>query len=241
MKTLRLLIVVLGLLFLAGSVSAAVAGANWTLGTSSAGFPTRAGQAGLVYDNKTWIIGGSTDNGLTGLDDVWYSADGINWTEATPEAEFPGRLDFSALVYDNKMWVIGGYTGQKALNDVWYSTDGVHWIEATGSSGFIGRLAFAGLVYRLTPGFPADERFGLTNQIRRAAVSIASNIAEGSARPPADYAKFVGYAAGSLCEVVTQATIARNEGFLPTADFEQIYRDAEEIGRMLSGLRRSLE
>ncbi len=102
-------------------------------------------------------------------------------------------------------------------------------------------VAFAELVYRLTKGFPTDERFGLTNQVRRAAVSIASNIAEGSARPPADYARFLGFASGSLYEVVTQTTIARNEGFLPKDDFELIYRDAEEISRRLSGLRKSLE
>jgi len=102
-------------------------------------------------------------------------------------------------------------------------------------------VTFAALVYRLTRGFPGDERFGLTNQIRRAAVSIASNIAEGSARPPADYARFIGYASGSLSEVVTQATIARNEGFLSLADYERLYGDAEEISRMLTGLRRSLE
>jgi four helix bundle protein len=102
-------------------------------------------------------------------------------------------------------------------------------------------VQFAGLVYRLTKSFPADERFGPTNQIRRAATSISSNIAEGSARPPADFAKFIGYANGSICEVVTQATIARNEGFLAQADHAQLYRDAEEISRMLSGLRKSLE
>lgn len=102
-------------------------------------------------------------------------------------------------------------------------------------------IAFAGLVYRITKTFPADERFGLTNQIRRAATSISSNIAEGSARPPADFAKFIGYASGSMCEVISQATIARNEGFLPATDYAQLYRDADEISRMLSGLRKSLE
>ena len=102
-------------------------------------------------------------------------------------------------------------------------------------------IAFAGLVYRLTKPFPVDERFGLTNQVRRAANSVSSNIAEGSARPPADFAKFLGYASGSLYEVVTQATIGRNEGFLRAEDYAQLYRDAGEISRMLSGLRKSLE
>jgi four helix bundle protein len=102
-------------------------------------------------------------------------------------------------------------------------------------------IAYAGMVYRLTRGFPVDERFGLTNQLRRAANSVASNLAEGSARPNADYARFVGYAAGSLYEVVTQATIARNEGFLASDHFIDLYRQADEISRMLSGLRKSLE
>lgn len=101
-------------------------------------------------------------------------------------------------------------------------------------------VAYAGLIYRATKAFPSDERFGLTNQIRRAANSISSNIAEGSARPRADFAKFLGYAGGSLAEVITQAIVARNEGFLPPPDFEAIYRDGEEISRMLSGLRSSL-
>jgi four helix bundle protein len=86
-----------------------------------------------------------------------------------------------------------------------------------------------------------DERFGLTNQIRRAATSVSSNIAEGSARPPADYARFIGYATGSVYEVITQTKIALNEGFMAQADYDEVYRDAEEISRMLSGLRKSLE
>jgi four helix bundle protein len=101
-------------------------------------------------------------------------------------------------------------------------------------------IVFAGAVYRTTRTFPADERFGLTSQIRRAAVSIASNIAEGSARPRADFMKFLGYASGSLSEVVTQATIARNEGFLSEDDYREFYSKGDEIARMLSGLRDSL-
>lgn len=101
-------------------------------------------------------------------------------------------------------------------------------------------VAYAGQVYRVTKPFPREEQFGLTNQIRRAANSISSNIAEGSARPPADFCRFLGYAAGSLFEVVTQATIARNDGFLAAVDYQKLYADAEEISRMLSGLRRSL-
>ena len=101
-------------------------------------------------------------------------------------------------------------------------------------------IVYAGQVYRCSRGFPKEEQFGLTNQIRRAGNSIASNIAEGSARPPADFAWFLGYATGSVYEVVTQATIARNEGFLEAAASQQLYTDADEISPMLSGLRRSL-
>lgn len=101
-------------------------------------------------------------------------------------------------------------------------------------------IAFSGIIYRVTRIFPAEERFGLTNQVRRAANSVSSNIAEGSSRPRADFAKFLGYASGSLAEVVTQVTLARNEGFLSPADYQSVYAAAEEISRMLSGLRNSL-
>ena len=96
------------------------------------------------------------------------------------------------------------------------------------------------LIYQSTRTFPENERYGLTNQLCRAAVSVASNIAEGSARSDLDFARFVGIAPGSLYEVVTQITLAKRQGFLNQADFEKIYRDAEEISRMLSGLRSSL-
>jgi len=101
-------------------------------------------------------------------------------------------------------------------------------------------VAFAELIYAISQVFPPEERFGLTSQIRRAAVSISSNIAEGSARPDPDFARFVGIAAGSLYEVVTQARIARGLGFLSEDTLHKIRTDAEEISRMLSGPRSSL-
>ena len=102
-------------------------------------------------------------------------------------------------------------------------------------------IEFADVVYAVTRSFPADERFGLTDQMRRAAVSVSSNIAEGSSRTSdVDFARFVEIGAGSLFEVVSQATVAKRQQFLPDSRFEAIYAMAEEQGRMLSGLRRTL-
>src|SRR5262245_39980360 len=102
-------------------------------------------------------------------------------------------------------------------------------------------IAFADLVYDLTRGFPADERFGLTNQMRRAAVSISSNLAEGSSRSSrADFARFVEIATGSLFEIVSQSFIGRREQSLTEEQFQPLYAAAEKQGRMLSGLRSSL-
>lgn len=101
-------------------------------------------------------------------------------------------------------------------------------------------LAFSDLIYTKSALFPADERFGLTNQIRRAAVSIPSNIAEGAARSDPDFSRFIGIATGSLYEVVTQIFIAKRLGFLRESDVVEIYSAAEEISRMLSGLRKTL-
>jgi four helix bundle protein len=78
--------------------------------------------------------------------------------------------------------------------------------------------------------------------MRRAAVSISSNLAEGCSRSSkSDYARFVEIATGSVFEVVSQATIGRNQGFLKLADYDQLYTAAEKQSRMLSGLRKSLE
>jgi four helix bundle protein len=101
-------------------------------------------------------------------------------------------------------------------------------------------IAFADLVYEKTRNFPADERFGLTNQMRREAVSISSNIAEGTARNSKnDYARFLEIATGSLFEVISQSFVGHRQGFISKADFDRLYA-AEEQGKMLSGLRRSV-
>ena len=102
-------------------------------------------------------------------------------------------------------------------------------------------IIFANLIYSATKTFPGDERFGLTNQMRRAAVSVSSNLAEGASRNSrTDFARFVEIATGSVFEVASQAFLAKKQGFLSETDFKQIYKASEKLGRMLSGLRRSL-
>lgn len=102
-------------------------------------------------------------------------------------------------------------------------------------------VAFADSVYAITRHFPADERFGLTNQMRRAAVSISSNLAEGTSRASKnDFARFIEIASGSLYEVVSQSFIARAQGFLNDEEFQKLYTAADEQSRMLSGLKKSL-
>jgi four helix bundle protein len=101
-------------------------------------------------------------------------------------------------------------------------------------------IDFANLVYNETRAFPAEEGLVLTNQVRRA-VSISSNIAEGSSRSSkSDFARFLEIAAGSVFEVVSQAFIAQHQGFWSDVQFRRIYNNAEELSRMLSGLRKSL-
>ena len=103
-------------------------------------------------------------------------------------------------------------------------------------------IAFADTIYTLMKAFPSDERFGLTNQMRRAAVSISSNIAEGSSRSSRpDFGRFIEIATGSVFEVVSQATISKRQGFLSEEGYAQVYAAAEKQSRMLSGLRRSLD
>ncbi len=103
-------------------------------------------------------------------------------------------------------------------------------------------VEFADYVYDASAGFPSDERFGLTSQMRRAAVSISFNIAEGSSRSTdRDFARFVEIAYGSLLEVVSQACVATRRNFLSDDKLRHIENAAEELARILSGLRARLK
>ena len=97
------------------------------------------------------------------------------------------------------------------------------------------------LVYELTAAFPRQEIYGLTSQMRRASVSVASNIAEGSARgTKRDFRQFVKLARGSNCELQTQLIITRRLGFGEQEKRDQVEALSNEIGKMLSGLSQYL-
>jgi len=101
---------------------------------------------------------------------------------------------------------------------------------------------FADLIYTLTRGFPRDEQFGLTSQMRRAAVSVSSNIAEGSSRlSDKEFARFVEIAYASLMEVVSQVFVAMRQTMVDQSQFDRIYGDAENIARKLSALKNTLQ
>jgi four helix bundle protein len=94
-------------------------------------------------------------------------------------------------------------------------------------------------VYSLSQHFPKDELFGLTSQIKRAVVSVPSNIAEGSSKKStADFIRFLNIAYGSLAEVETQIEIAEMLGFINKQ--EEIYKQVDEIAKIISGLINSL-
>jgi four helix bundle protein len=97
-------------------------------------------------------------------------------------------------------------------------------------------------IYGVTRAFPPDERYGLTSQMRRASVSIVSNIAEGRGRfSTREYVRFIGIARGSAAELESQVEIARRLGFLPDAQCDSLIRELDELSRMLRGLKLSLD
>ena len=95
--------------------------------------------------------------------------------------------------------------------------------------------------YRLTGSFPKEEMFGLTSQMRRAAVSIASNIAEGEGRKSKnEFSHFLGIALGSKSELETQLILSERINLLKITDTEPIKKSLDDIGKMLTALRRKI-
>lgn len=102
-------------------------------------------------------------------------------------------------------------------------------------------LDWAETVYKLTAGWPREERFGLVSQVRRSAISVASNIAEGAARrTTGEFVQFVGIAQGSLAEAETQLLLAQRPGYATDRDASALLAASAEISRMLAGLASSL-
>jgi len=96
-------------------------------------------------------------------------------------------------------------------------------------------------IYRLTRSFPPDERFGLVSQLRRAAVSVPSNIAEGQSRHTCgEFVQFLSHAEGSLAELETQILIAVDLDFCSQEEANQALAQIEELQRMLNSLRQKL-
>jgi four helix bundle protein len=97
-------------------------------------------------------------------------------------------------------------------------------------------------VYKITATFPDSEKFGLVNQMRRAAISISSNIAEGSSRTSSkDQAHFYQMAYGSLMELLNQTIISHDLEFISEPVLEELRTEAGKISRMLNAMRRKLK
>jgi four helix bundle protein len=93
-------------------------------------------------------------------------------------------------------------------------------------------------IYRVTRTFPKEDLYGLVSQIRRAAVSVPSNLAEGHGRNSSnEFRQFIGQARGSLSEVETQLEIAKNLGYMKAEAAGTLMEQAEAVGKMLTGLR----
>jgi four helix bundle protein len=97
-------------------------------------------------------------------------------------------------------------------------------------------------VYQATGHFPKHELYGLTSQIRRAAVSVPSNVAEGQGRnSPGEFQQFLGHAKGSLVEMETQLIIAKNLKYLEQPDLDALLKQSDRVSRLVSGLLQSLK
>ena len=97
------------------------------------------------------------------------------------------------------------------------------------------------MIYKFTASYPREEMFGLTSQLRRAAVSIPANISEGQARNTSgEFRQFLGIAYGSLAELETLTILSNNLNYLTTENAEILLKNCSEIGKMINGLLKTL-
>jgi four helix bundle protein len=97
-------------------------------------------------------------------------------------------------------------------------------------------------IYKLTKHFPKEEAYGLTSQIRRSAVSVPSNIAEGYGRKTTqEYLQSLYIAYGSHCELETQVLLSKDLGYIKSDDFQKLQQDIGDVERMLKALIKSLQ
>jgi Kelch motif len=118
-------------------------------GTSSAAFPDRFTPKLLVFNNKLWLMEGSSNTGFN-YNDVWCSTNGSTWSDTTcgtTAAPWTGRSQGAAWVFDNKMCIGGGISGSIYFNDVWCSPDGTNWTEETASANWTARYGLTGAVH----------------------------------------------------------------------------------------------
>ena len=143
---------------------------------------------------------------------------GLTSSSLRPHASFLNRLEASGLRYE---------------------TSGMRDHRKLRAFELADRLALS--VYAKTKSFPKEEQFGLTSQLRRAAVSIASNIVEGCARSSeADYIRFLDMAFGSVRELEYQLTLAARLGYMESNGAADLEEQADETARVLAGLLQSL-
>jgi four helix bundle protein len=97
-------------------------------------------------------------------------------------------------------------------------------------------------IYKITKGFPDEEKYGLTSQLRRAAVSVPSNVSEGYGRKTTpEYIQFLYIAYGSICEIETQILLSGDLGYIEPGRLEVLNEGVKEVERMLKRLIKSLE
>lgn len=117
-------------------------GLTWQLETAAAAFGGRYAHAAVVFDDRMWVIGGSTSAASAGEDDVWWSTNGIEWTIANANAPFGPRSGHTVSALNGRLLLVAGSNGER-LNDVWSSADGITWVQDSPSAAFSPRASHA--------------------------------------------------------------------------------------------------